>query len=413
MHEFTKYFKEQKGYDRLIDKIYQKYRSISTFSGTIKLENLTKEESLALSRFFGVTYKEGETVKVSVKKFIKVMENSKYTDFDIHILVEEYLNKKLLTSIEEKEILSNEERDYYEEIINANKGIGSDWLKNVITKKENPYKQIQKRYVKNKTALKKELTNILNLVNHLPKQKMLLPIYSSTHTKDPHYLDLDNIHSFLYFHALAYIDKTSYPSTREEKIKLLAKYNIEIDYLSNFAITYNLFSDKEYINKFSENKESLILNIQNIMNTNIFDTSSKKVFIFENPSILSEIIARNVEASVIIASGFPNMSVHLLIEKLIKTNNQLYYNGDFDPEGLLIAEKLKEKYGDSLVLFCYCEMDYTNCISREEINETRLKKLEKVNSTELSKIKTLLQKNKHSAYQENNKDRIINFIKNS
>ncbi|MEG0995110.1 MAG: DUF2399 domain-containing protein, partial [Bacilli bacterium] len=76
------------------------------------------------------------------------------------------------------------------------------------------------------------------------------------------------------------------------------------------------------------------------------------VFIFENPSILNALLQLNVDASVIITSGNPNFVIYEIIEKLILSGNHLYYNGDFDPEGLLIAYKLKEKYYDQLTLFC-------------------------------------------------------------
>lgn len=413
MHSYTKYFIEQQGFDRFINKLYDKYKSLSRFSGNIKLTNLTKEESISLSRFFGVNYQIGETITIKIKKFIDIMNNSKYTDFDINTLVEEYLQIKLVTKKEEKSSSDNYEQVFYQEIINNNNiSIGAKWLSDVVSQKLVPYKLIHQRYNKNKISLKKELTNIIKLIDNLPvNSKILLPIYSSTYTGDPHYLDLDNNHSNLFFYCLSYINKIDYPNNREEKIKLLSLNNIEIDNLTNYVITYNLLSNKEYINMFSVNKESLILNLQNIINTKYFDTKSKKVFIFENPSILTEIISRNIDASIIISSGFPNMSVYLLIDKLINKGNKIYYNGDFDPEGLLIANRLKERYTDNLILFCYDKINYNNCLSNKKINDKRLNKLSKVNSLELLEIKQLLLNTKYCSYQENNKDRIINFIK--
>lgn len=412
MHNYTKYFIEQKGFDRFINKLYDKYKSLSRFSGNIKLTNLTEEESLALSRFFGVNYRVGENITIQIKKFQNIMNNSKYSDFNINILVEEYLGINLITKKEEKSSLDNEELSFYQEIINNQNSMGSKWLFDVVFLKLVPYKLIHQRYYKNKTSLKKELINIIRLIDNLPvNSKVLLPIYSGINTGDPHYLDFDNNHSNLFFHALSYLNKVDYPNTREEKIKLLSINNIEIDNLTNSVITYNLLSNKEYINMFSKNKESLILNIQNIINTKIFDTKSKKVFIFENPSILTEIISKNIDASIIISSGFPNMSVYLLIDKLIMSGNIIYYNGDFDPEGLLIASRLKERYTDNLILFCYDKIDYNNSLSNKKISDKRLNKLSKVNFSELSEIKQLILKNKSCSYQENNKDRIIDFIK--
>lgn len=412
MHNYTKYFKFNLDSDRFIKKLYQKYQSLSKFSGTIKLDNLSSSEAVSLSRLFGTTYKEGENISISIKKFLQIMDNSKYEDFDIHTLVQEYLNVTLVTNKEKSAKESKEEKEYYKSIINDN-SIGSIWLEWVIATENTPYKLIHQRYNKNKLNLKKELINIIKLINNLPRQRLLLPIYASTYTGDPHYLDLDNNHSILFFHALSYLEKTTYPNNREAKIKLLSKYNIEIDNLSNYVLTYNLLSNKQYINQFSKNKESLILNIQNIITTKYFNTPSKKVFIFENPSILTEIIANDINCSVIISGGFPNTSVYLLLDKLLEKENKLYYNGDFDPEGLLIASKLKEKYQEKLTLFCYETKDYENCISKKSVATKRLNKLKKINDKDLLIIKELLIKNKLAAYQENNKNRIINYIKNT
>jgi len=132
MHNFTKYFKETPGFDRFIMRLYEKYRSLSKFSGTVKLEHLTKQEAISLSRLFGTTYQEKETVSLSIKKFISIMENSKYDDFDIQILVQEYLNVSLVTNKEEKRMSKNEEMEFYQEIIENDDSLGSSWLKKVI-----------------------------------------------------------------------------------------------------------------------------------------------------------------------------------------------------------------------------------------------------------------------------------------
>ena len=135
MHNFTKYFKATPGFDRFIMRLYEKYRSLSKFSGTVKLEHLTKQEAISLSRLFGTTYQEKETVSLSIKKFISIMENSKYDDFDIQILVQEYLNVSLVTNKEEKRMSKNEEMEFYQEIIENDDSLGSSWLKKVIEEK--------------------------------------------------------------------------------------------------------------------------------------------------------------------------------------------------------------------------------------------------------------------------------------
>lgn len=61
---------------------------------------------------------------------------------------------------------------------------------------------------------------------------------------------------------------------------------------------------------------------------------------------------RKYVVPVIISSGNPNYAFYKVLEKLIKTGNEIYYNGDFDPEGLVIASNLYQKFSQ-IKFFCY------------------------------------------------------------
>lgn len=87
----------------------------------------------------------------------------------------------------------------------------------------------------------------------------------------------------------------------------------------------------------------------------------------------------------------------------------MYYNGDFDPEGLVIADKLKCRY-PNLELFCYDKDDYDACLSDNDISASRLKKLDKINSGELNLMKELLRTKKKTRYHEKNINKIVNYI---
>ena len=91
---------------------------------------------------------------------------------------------------------------------------------------------------------------------------------------------------------------------------------------------------------------------------------------------------------------------------LIKNCNRIYYNGDYDPEGLIIADKLKEKF-PSITLFAYAKKYYNETLSEKTLNVTRLNKLKKLKSSELNEIKASIEHSKSPAYQENNIQNII------
>ena len=110
---------------------------------------------------------------------------------------------------------------------------------------------------------------------------------------------------------------------------------------------------------------------------------------------------------IIVTNGNPNLAVFSLINKL--DNHELYYNGDFDPEGLLIADRLKEKYPNLKLIF-YDEYYFKKAISDKIISDSRIKKLDNIKCEELFIIKDEILKTKRTGYQEKLIDDIMKWI---
>ena len=79
---------------------------------------------------------------------------------------------------------------------------------------------------------------------------------------------------------------------------------------------------------------------------------------------------------------------------------KLYYAGDYDPEGLLIAQNLKQRYEEKLIIWNYNVEWYQRYRSDVILKETRLKKLDKIYVQELLKLKECIKREKKAAYQE-------------
>ena len=77
-----------------------------------------------------------------------------------------------------------------------------------------------------------------------------------------------------------------------------------------------------------------------------------------------------------------------------------YYSGDFDPEGLLIADKLLNRYKDKIKPLFYSEDLYKSIVSDEVISDKRLKQLNKIKDGRLKIISECIKKEKRAAYQE-------------
>ena len=407
--ELAKYLKSKKGLNRLIIELKNKYISLGRYSGVVTLKKLTKEESIDISNLLGRRINEGETLKTSYKEITKKILETKYSSFNWEELLNSYCDEKIINKKKLLELNDKNEYDFFQNILNNNKDkIYVDELRKIINEKNELYVTLKQRYNKDKSKLESDLNKILLLLNNIPQEPTPLPVYSVI-TGNPHYLDLNTRECSLFLKFLSYIYKEELPNDNEGKINLLSKINVYTDPISNYVITYKLRGNN-VLDELSDNKEIINLNLLNILKLKEIDTKEKKVYIFENPAMLNSLY--ELDVPIIITSGIPNMSLYKVLEKLENSNNELYYNGDFDPEGLLIADKLKKRF-PKLKLFCYEEDDYVNSKSKEVISDSRIKKMDRLEEENLQTIKDLLLKNKRSAYQEKNIDRIVKFIKNN
>ena len=407
--ELSNYIKSKNGLVRMMKSLKDKYVSLSRVSGTIYLSDLSDEEKTQIGNLLGRRIKDNN-IKISFKELTRKINEGKFNGFEWIKLFKLYFNDDVYTKKEQREIYIDDESNFYKEFIDINRDkLFIDTLINIINTNESINRIVKKKYNKNKTKLKDELQNIILLLNNIPTKPIPLAVYSSKVTGNPHYLDLNKSNCTLFLKILSVMKDIEYEEKTETKINILSEINVYTDPISNYVITYKLMGNN-ILNKLNKMEQILNLNLLNINKINKVYTKINKAFIFENPSILNSLMDLNVP--IIITSGMPNLSFYTLINKLVNSGTQLYYNGDFDPEGLLIANKLKEKY-PSINLFCYDEVDYKIALSKEKISESRLKKLDNVKSLELINIKELMKQNKLSAYQEQNLERIRDFIKSN
>ena len=99
-------------------------------------------------------------------------------------------------------------------------------------------------------------------------------------------------------------------------------------------------------------------------------------------------------------NGQPRLSALLGLELLAKSDTKIYYAGDLDPEGLLIAQKLKKYYQGFFEYWHMTEEDYRKSRSEEVISEKRLKILDHITDPELRKVADAVAKYKTAGYQE-------------
>lgn len=402
----SQYFKNNSGFDRLFKSLKEKYISLNRFSGSVKLENISEEEAQAFNQFFNKNYRPHTTVTIKFSDITKILKQSKYENFTWEELFEEYFGEEIITKKERKENLILERENYLNLIKERLTNDEKIFFTTILDNKELA-RIIYLRYQKDKKNLNNDLFWLIKLVFNLDTYTPTSLVMLASITGNPHFLDSNTQNYSLFLKMLAIAKNIEEPKTTFEKHDFLKQNSILIDDISNFAITYKLNSNSCLVNVFEEQNQVLNICLSNLLEIKNLDTKIKKVFVLENPSLLN--VLKNINVPIVITYGVPNKCVYTVLEMLSISGNQLYYNGDFDPEGLIIANKLKERF-PNLILFCYDEFDYQKSLSKENISKTRLSKLNLINDKKLEIIKKLLIKTKKSGYQENNIERIKRYI---
>lgn len=384
-------------FKELRDELKRKYINYGECVGIINLTPKTRDVTDKLAGFLSKSIVMNRVNKISVKDIQKCLDDSSFNGTSVDDIV-----LMFNPDIKSNKQLRLEKKDFIDSVVDDYKSLyGKSNIKDLFNN-EDALKKIKYYIVHNKLML----DNILKSLNELPfytDDFEFLAIFATNTVGNPHYYDLDTTSSNLLIKFICLILDIEFKNSRRFKIDILENVGIGIDNVSNNVITYNLYGN-DMLDVFKDNMMPLTLTLANIYKINPIKAFNNILLIVENPSFISKIIDKKINYSVIVTSGNSNMVVYKLLDKL--KNAEIYFNGDFDPEGLLIAQKLMERYSN-IKLIGYDIDYYKNGISNNKISEKRLKKLNSIKSNDLKQIKELLLKNKLSSYQEANYDMIL------
>ena len=125
-----------------------------------------------------------------------------------------------------------------------------------------------------------------------------------------------------------------------------------------------------------------------------------RLYMVENPSIYAVLCNHWREKQAIVCvAGQPNLSVYELLDRL-SPGTEIWYAGDFDPEGLQIAERLADYYNGVFNYWRMSAEDYSKSCPAKPLNDERLKKLEKIKDPRLSETVDAILSKKAAGYQE-------------
>ena len=129
-----------------------------------------------------------------------------------------------------------------------------------------------------------------------------------------------------------------------------------------------------------------------------------EIYIVENPSVFAMLCGKeetdHKEKAYMCMNGQPRLAGLMALDLLAKSETRIYYAGDLDPEGVLIAQKLSQYYKGEFYYWHMEAADYERCRSKEVISPKRLKILERITDERLKPVAALIGKYRTAGYQE-------------
>ena len=424
INEAVEYFKKKPVYEKLFNEFKKKYESHGKIGGIAVLTGLSTGDKEDISGFLMKDFTSEEEVRVSAKLFEKALLKSRFSSLTTLDILTRYFGIKLRTNKEKSEENEGKRAEYLAELTEyTDKAYIKEWLTGVFCTGADGAVVIARSYNADKNELKIILQKLIKAIPMLPyfqggKKKELLAVFAAQAAGNPHFFDDNTLAGNLLTAFLRDYFRFGYEddlSEAENRSKVLFKAGLIKDTLSNDVIVYGIRgrcvdgSLHQGMEGFLHQKEPVKLSLLTLANLEETFTNSvdRRVYIVENPAVFSILTSRFPEKAFICSYGQIRRAVFMLLD-LFDKNIVFSYAGDFDPEGLLIAERLKKRYGERLAFWKYEPEMYIKYMSEEKLTKQRIKKLDGVRDATLLKIAGLMREERRAAYQESMLEEYVN-----
>ena len=416
------YFREFPVFDKLLKGFREKYVSYGSFSGSVVLRGLKEEDREALEGFFQKSFHGQKSVTISAARFKKALADSRFSQTEPKDILESYFQEEMTGR---RELREKEKKDWeqilHEEMDSCGTIRGKEWIEDLKETRGEGRNYLWKRYQesgKDTEELRRILRLGVKILDNLPYRKgqvEYLAVFAAMLTGNPHAFDDGTKDGQLLSLVIGW--ETGRRQEGEERevlfpaLKKQRKYlsvGILRDDISNSVMLCGVRAWRkdgilhEGMAGFFKEGEMLQVPLAALARWERVTCPENELYIVENPSVYAMLCRKwRGSRACMCMNGQPRLSAVLLLDLLRESRVKIYYAGDFDPEGLLIAQKVKQYYKGEFSFWHMSARDYQDAGSGEEISARRLKILERIQDKELLETAREIQKRKKAGYQEN------------
>ncbi|UOR13488.1 TIGR02679 family protein [Halobacillus amylolyticus] len=399
------YFKDDPGFQQLFAQFKKKYESLGRIGGAVDISAYSNKEVQPIARFFGKSEEELlSQKKVSLVRFEKQLQNTKFEGLSLKELLEAFFQTTLISKKEAKLSKQHKEQVLLEKWATQFPEL-AEWMSYLEGRHPDSYWIYG--LLDQPVQFECKLAVLTRSIRDLPNSFERLPVFSQKITGDPHALDLNTVLGKLWIHVLAVTDGVVIPSDSEAINSLLQKYNLLRDDITNYVTVANLLAEKDAEVHPLWEAAAQTVSVMNVplreivQLTSVYPASDgTTVWVVENSGVFSSILDQVPNAPLICTHGQFKLAALQLLDQLVRNGCMIYYSSDLDPEGVRMATRLYNRYPNSVH---YWRMDvdaYEKSLSEVHLNVERLNRLASVDDAYLQPVLDRMRFTKKAGYQE-------------
>ncbi|MTI94353.1 MAG: TIGR02679 family protein [Firmicutes bacterium] len=424
LKEAVAYFSDP-AFARLMGLMAKRYQGLGRIGGTVKLNNPKPEVRQAIGGVLGRDLTGQTDITVSLTEFDQAIQQTRFAGISLLDILTARAGGQLFTNQEKhQQVVQRREELLYSLKEQFKRPNAQEFINQLLEPNGKVHPTI-KRALK-RDSFQDELRAVLGALENLPrdsnKEFQRLPVWATSITGDPHAFDTQTNQGKLLLAALEnlyHLDSDTAPELSGNN--LLEHFGIVPDDLLNFVTCLGLIGETKngpHPVWTEAAKVGTVLNVplRELSGiTKIYPAVSqlKKVFVMENPGVFSAIADALADQTppIVCIHGQPRTAVWMLLDRLVAADAEILYSGDFDPEGILIAQRICHRFPNHAKPWRYSQVDYQKSVSAITLSPKRLAQLKQVKIEDLKPLAAAVAVTKKAGYQEKILEKLVGDIR--
>lgn len=394
----TQFFKAPV-FEFVAKELYRRYYVKGEFGTAIGLKTLREVDTEPLARLLGYTI-----IAWDKKKRIQLSElEAALQESAVHWTLAEFVEFITKEKLVMKATIEQAEQQRFQQFLREVQGISPLFCQYLTTKQlQNWHKQ---------EDVLRTFTIVEKALQKLPTTYTRLPVFAYQQTGNPHVFDDNQPAGILLLQMLTALSTTEQVEQQlasiERKNLILDEFYLLKDDINNDVAVRGLLAANEtaIVNQMWEAacQQGCSWNIplkEVLRMATIYPDTGAKVLIVENSGVYSVLLDALPKIPMVCSSGQFTYAVWKLLRKLTASNTQLFYVGDMDPEGLVMAQQLVQVFPEHCQTIAMNHANYQTAAKESLVSETRLKQLRLMKDPQLKRIANQIRETKQIALQE-------------